>query len=148
MKVETTRFGTLEIQEDQIIDVPLGLIGFSNERQYALLEHRKGSPFFWFQSIDNGALAFVLVDPFLFKPDYEIQLSSEDVEALKLENGEGSLQGVQPMVIVNISKGDPKEITVNLLGPIVFNLPKRLAKQVVLYHHPYSQHYQIPLSQN
>ncbi len=148
MRIETSRFGTLDVEEDQVIHVPDGLIGFPEDRRFVLMEHRKDSPFMWFQSIDHGTLAFVLMDPLLSTPDYEIDLSPEDTAALKLEDGEKAVEGIHPMVIVNVSKGDTKEVTINLLGPVLFNRPKKLAKQVVLYHSSYSHRHPMPLTRN
>lgn len=147
MKIETTRFGTLNVEEDQIIHVDSGLIGFPDDKRYLLMKHQENSPFFWFQSLDHGSLAFVLMDPSLSAPDYEIDLSPEDIAALGLGNGGRDMQGVQPMVIVNISKSASKEMTANLLGPVIFNLPKKVARQVVLYQSSYSHRHPVPLAQ-
>jgi flagellar assembly factor FliW len=124
--------------------MPSGIIGFPDDKRYVLLEHKKGSSFLWFQSVDNGSLAFVLIDPFLFKPDYEIQLNPEDIVGLGLENGSEGIEGVQPLVIVNILKTEPRKMTANLLGPIVLNLRKKLARQVILHHQRYSHRFPIP----
>ena len=141
MKVPTSRFGAIDIPEDQVIYIPLGLIGFPNQKRYVLLEHKKGSPFIWFQAVDDEDLAFVLIDPLLCEPDYEIQVNSEDRKILELPD---SCEGLQAMVTVNITPGDPPEITANLLGPVAINLPKKLAKQIVLHQSPYSTRHPIP----
>ena len=148
MRIETTRFGTLEVEEDRIIHVPEGLIGFPGDRRYVLLEHRKDSPFLWFQSLDHGTLAFVVTDPLLIMPDYEIDLNPEDMALLNLEGKEEELEEIRPMAIVNISKGNQKEVTVNLLGPIIIYHPKKLAKQVILYHSAYSHRHPMLLNPN
>ena len=149
MQIATTRFGALEIQEEQIIHMPSGIIGFPDQRKYVLLEQKKGSPFMWLQSVDNGALAFVLIDPLLFKPDYKVEIGPADAEDLELKNGGNA---AQIMAIVNIltrgEDGKPTAITANLLGPIVINSEKRLAKQVVLYDGQYSHRHPIPLAKN
>ena len=149
MQIATTRFGALEIQEEQIIHMPSGIIGFPDQKKYVLLEQKKGSPFIWLQSVDNGALAFVLIDPLLFKPDYNVEIGPEDAEDLGLKNGG---KEARIMAIVNIlnrgEDGKPTAITANLLGPIVINLEKRLAKQVVLYDGQYSHRHPIPLAKN
>jgi len=152
LKIATTRFGTLEVQEEQIIRVPLGVIGFPACKRYVLLEHKKGSSFLWLQALDNEALAFVLIDPRLFKPDYEFLISPEDREILELPNGSSGAEEVQTLTIVNMIRrgvaGAPSEITANLLGPIVINLQKRVAKQLVLDEHQFSCRYPIPLVKN
>lgn len=139
--METSRFGSLEVNEDQIITVPAGLIGFPEDKRYILLEHKKGSPFLWFQSVDHGSLAFVLIDPLLFKPDYTVQLGQEDRRVLELPPGNA---GLQILVLVNISREETVEITANLLGPILLNAPRRLARQTILYQGNYSTRYPIP----
>ena len=141
MKIPTSRFGTIDIPEDQVIYVPLGLIGFPNQKRYVLREHKKGSPFIWFQAVDDEDLAFVLIDPLLCQPDFEIQVSPEDRKTLELPE---SCEGLQTMVTVNITPGDPLEITANLLGPVAINLQKKLAKQIVLHHSSYSTRHPIP----
>ena len=142
MKIPTRRFGTIEIAEDQVVYIPAGLIGFPDQKRYVLLEHKKGSPFVWFQALDDEALAFLLIDPLLCKPDYEFLISPEDREALELPD---SCEGVQTLVIVNVASAGPLEITANLLGPVVMNVKKRLAKQIVLYQSPYSTRFPIPV---
>ena len=103
----------------------------------------------WLQSVDNGALAFVLIDPLLFKPDYKVEIGTEDAEELGLKNGGDE---AQIMAIVNILKrgedGKPTAMTANLLGPIVINPEKKLAKQVVLFGGQYSHRHPIPLAKN
>jgi flagellar assembly factor FliW len=149
LQIVTTRFGPLEIQEEQIIHIPNGIIGFPGERKYVFLEQKKGSPFLWLQSVDNGALAFVLIDPLLFKPDYRVEIGPEDAEELGLKNGGETAQIMAIVNILNRSQdGKPTAITANLLGPIVINPQKRLAKQVVNYDGQYSHRHPIPLTKN
>jgi flagellar assembly factor FliW len=144
LKVETSRFGTVEVSEDQIISFPFGLIGFPEPKRYALLPHGEGSPFVWLQSIDQPSLAFVLIDPFLVKADYEAEVSQEDTRTLELNGGASDLRILS---IVNISKGEPKAVTANLLGPIVFNSGKRLAKQVVLDGRIHSHRFPVAMAE-
>ena len=141
MKVETSRFGTLDVLEDRIIHLPSGLFGFPEDKRYVLFEHKKGSPFFWLQSVDDSGLAFVLIDPLLVKPDYEIQISPEDLDELALKEVPAD---IQTLVIVNITPGERVELTANLLGPIVVNVKKRLGKQIVLEEGKYSLRHPIP----
>jgi flagellar assembly factor FliW len=141
LKIPTTRFGVIEIPEDQLIRLPSGMIGFPNHQRYAFVEHKKGSPFVWFQSVDDESLAFVLADPLLVRPDYEIQISPEDRRALELNE---ACTGMQPMVVVNIIPREPVQVTANLLGPIIFNIPKKLGKQIVVHQAQYSTQAPFP----
>ena len=141
MKIETSRFGTLDLLDDKVIHLPSGLFGFPDSRRYTLLEHRKGSPFVWLQSVDNGSLAFVLIDPVLVKPDYEVRISPEDMNELRLADAP---DGIQTLVIVNITSGEKVELTVNLLSPIVINVKQKFGKQIILSDSEYSLRHPIP----
>ncbi len=132
MKVTTTRFGVLEIDDDKIIEMPEGMIGFE-ERRFILLLPDNNGQFFWFQSVDNPALAFVVTDPTAFVPGYEVKLTPDEYDRLKLlpESAEVIL-----LVVANVSR-ETKAITINLQGPIVVNPAKMTAKQIVLENGKY-----------
>ncbi len=145
MKITTSRFGTIEVEEQEVIHLENGMIGFPDEKRFVLLRHHEESPFFWFQSVEKEDLAFVLTDPFWFQPDYDIEISQEDAESLGLRSPS---EGIQTLVVVNIhSSNGTSEITANLLGPIIINLRNRLAKQIVLYRTPYSHRHPLPSHQ-
>lgn len=123
--------------------MPQGMIGFSEEKKFVLLRHAEGSPFLWFQSLRTETLAFVLVDPFLFEPTYQIQITDEDKKDLEWN---GAKEGIQILVVVNFfNDNNLFRITANLLAPIIINVKKRLAKQVILYESQYPHRYPLPL---
>lgn len=134
MEIKTTRFGQVEIDETLIITVPEGILGFEDFTRYIILDHLdKESPFKWFQSIDDPSLAFVITDPLIFVPTYKAKVPKEEVSSIDLSDASKALI----VVIVNI-KRDHSEITVNLQGPIVINVEKKLAKQMVIRGSEYS----------
>jgi len=135
LQIETRRFGTIAVEEEQIFHLPEGIIGFPEWTRYILLNHREGSPFLWFQSVENRDLAFVLLDPLDLVADYDVDLSPEDSLLLQLDQPVAELK---TLVVVNISKQQPPEITANLLAPVVINSGKKIAKQVILYQTAYS----------
>jgi len=143
LKIETSRFGTVDLRDARVIHIPSGLLGFPEDKRYVLLEHKKGSPFLWFQSVDNSGLAFVLIDPLLVKPDYEIEIGPEDMGELELRDAPAD---VQTLVLVTITSGEKVELTANLLGPIVINTKKRLGKQIILGEGKYSLRHPFPTS--
>ncbi len=138
MKVSTTRFGEIEVKEEDIIYMVEPILGFPYSRRYVILNHKAGSPFKWLQSIDDGSLAFVIVDPRLFKPDYIVPLEKEDAEKLEIE----SENEAEVYVFVVIPE-DPKEMSANLKGPLVINKRKKLAKQIVLIDDEYPLRYKL-----
>lgn len=128
MNIETTRFGTLEVDKENFLTFPSGIIGFPLSTQYFLLDHSRDVPFKWLQSVQEPHLAFVVMDPALFKPDYRIALKREDIA----EIGAVTLDDLLIFVILTVPSPDPTLITANLRGPVVVNARNRLAKQVIL----------------
>lgn len=125
MDVRTTRFGTVSIAEDRVITFPKGLLGFSAFTRYCLLEPSEQACFFWLQSVEDPALAFVVTDPAMFVPDYAVPIRAEQMADLALP----TLQDAQVFVIVN--KVD-QSLTGNLQGPLVVNTLSRTGEQLVL----------------
>lgn len=125
MKVNTSRFGELEIDDGRVIIFESGLLGFPDESRFTLLKPSPDSVFLWLQSLDNPDLAFVVTDPSLFVTGYEVALRGDQTEALKL----GSLEDGQVLVIVNRYTDC---LTGNLQGPLVVNLVEKVGQQLVL----------------
>lgn len=141
MKIKTARFGTITIQKEKIITMPFGMLGFPDVKRFVMLQHKENSPFFWYQSVDDPMLAFVIMSPFLFKPDYVV-----DVENVLMEMSwnEGEKQyNLELYVIVNIPKGEPDKMTANLIGPILINDEARQAVQMVISNSPYSHKFPL-----
>ncbi len=127
MKVNTTRFGEVEVSEEDIFSFPEGVLGFGELRRYALLKLEGEEPLLWLQSTDEAGVAFIVCDPVFFEPGYQVRVRKEDLASIELED----VSGGRVLVILTISP-DPRLTTANLQGPLVFNVEKRLAKQVVL----------------
>lgn len=127
MLLETTRFGTIEVDEARLVSFQEGLPGFPQARRFALLEHSPQSPFHWLQSVEDGSLAFVVMDPMLLDSDYLKAIPQDALAELGLE--EASQAAV--LVIVNIQRAN-RTITANLLAPLVINPQNRSGKQVIL----------------
>ena len=128
MQIKTTRFGDVELDENRLIRFPEGMIGFPDMKSYVLLEHKPGSPFMWLQSTESPDLAFVLVDPHLVQADYLQRIPPRERAHLAGENGRDPLL----FAVVTIPPGEPSEMTANLLGPVVIDVPARTGRQVIL----------------
>ena len=140
MNVKTTRFGEINIDKKRTIRFPDGLLGFPEQKDYVLLEHKPGSPLFWLQSVTDPYLAFVIINPFQAKKDYLKDLRSAEKEIVKgVENGK-----VIIFTIVTIKQNDVNPMTVNLMGPLVIDAKTRIGKQVILEKSGYS--HQHPLT--
>lgn len=134
---ETTRFGTIEIPESDVVTMPEGLVGFGQFHRYTILKDPEQEPFLWLQSIEVPELAFVVVNPFIFFPGYEIKIKPSEIASVQIED----VNKAEVLCIVTIPS-DPMELTANLRGPLVFNIEAKLAKQMVLIDDRYhTKHY-------
>lgn len=142
MKLETTRFGTIDIEEKQIIEFPDGLYGFEKETRFTFLPFNPNveSPMEWMQSVLSPHLAFVITDPYLYVPDYKLKLLEEDKKKVGLEPDAPFLT----RSIVTIPE-NYTEMTANLVAPLVINSQKGAGKQFVLTSMEYdTRHYLLP----
>lgn len=138
IKVKTTRFGEIEVKEKDVIELPSGLIGFPELKKYVLLDHDKESPFKWMQSLDDGAIAFVLINPLLFRPDYTVEVSEAEVSDLTIEDEKDAI-----ISVIVTMPSNPQNMTANLKAPLVFNLKNRKGKQVILNNPEYTTRHNI-----
>ncbi len=136
MNVQTTRFGTVEVDAERVITFDTGLLGFADFKRYVLLQPDDDAVFFWLQSCDDPALAFVVTDPALWVADYEATIRREQMEELGLER----IDDAQVFVIVN--RYD-RSLTANLQGPLVVNAASRRAVQLVLADRRWTTRHEI-----
>lgn len=138
MQLETSRFGEIQYQSDELICFSEGLLGFEHLKSYLLIPFEGNPAFSWLQAAQDGNIAFLLIDPFLFFPDYELELEDELKEKLQIFKREQ----VAIYTICTIPGSDIKKITTNLIGPLVINMENFQGAQYVLndfkYHtkHP------------
>jgi len=126
VKIATKAYGPIEINDRQRITFPSGILGFESFKDYAILDAER-QPFYWLQSLDVEQVAFVLINPFLFRPDYEMNIDNEELLRIGvMDPGKAII-----FSIVTIpSDGSP--MTANLQGPLVINRENRLGFQAVL----------------
>ena len=136
MHIDTTRFGRVLIQETDLVRLPEGLVGFRSFTQFVLIPDPVMSGLSWLQSATAPDLAFGLVAPPLALGDYRVELRPGDRAALELDDERSALI----YVILNRAEGG---LTVNLQGPLVFNPPRRLGRQMVLTSSRYAVRYPL-----
>ncbi len=141
MKIKTRKFGEIKIDESKTLSMPEGLPGFPGFERFVLLEDPKTAPFCWFQSLQEPNLALVLMSPFIFKPDYEIDLKGF-IASRGWKNVE--TKDLLVYVVINITKGEGvNKITANLIGPIIINLKNNEAIQVAISNSIYSHRHNV-----
>jgi flagellar assembly factor FliW len=143
VNIVTTRFGEIDIDEAKVIDMRGGILGFEHLKKYVLHMRDDNNPFWWFQSLDDGAIAFVVINPYSAKADYEPMISDNDVKLLEIEEAED----VVLLAILTIRQ-NPFSVSVNLRAPLVINAKKKIAKQIVLEDVTYPVQYYLTATGN
>ncbi len=128
MEIVTSRFGPLEIPEEHVLTFQAGLIGFNQNTRYSLLGGDRGLGYEWLQSLDDGNVAFVVVQPGLIKSDYHIEIQDDALHEIDFQEGDD----VVVLSIVTIPPNEPEKATVNLQGPLVINATRNRGKQIIL----------------
>jgi flagellar assembly factor FliW len=131
--VKTGRFGELTVGNEEKISIPQGILGFPELRDYCLVDPGDDTLILWLQSLENPQIAFPVLEPKIFKPDYSARLSAAELRELKLENVSQSAV----FSILTIPE-DVTQMTANLKAPLIINLKEQVAKQVVLQENEYS----------
>lgn len=135
----SARFGQIEYQAEDLVHFHGRLVGFPAYDGFLLLQHKEGSPFRWLQSVEEPTLAFLVVDPATFLEDYAPEMPESDCKALELVPDTPRLV----YTIVTIPPGRPRDMTLNLAGPLVINAVTGKARQVVLEDSQYPIRFQV-----
>ena len=125
MKVNSKAFGLIDVDERQKIFFPQGLFGFDDYKDYVILDAEE-QPFYWLQSVDEESIAFILINPFMFRPDYEVNIANEDLAEIDITSPEKAL------IFAIVTIPHDGSMTANLQGPLVINRDNMTAKQAVL----------------
>ena len=138
MILSGTRFGTVEFDGDDVLQIEGGLVGLPDLQRFVLFQAKPGSPFSWLQSLDDPSMAFLVAEPSRYVPEYEHDLARR-------------LPGVAEAVVLataSVPPGKPRDTTLNLSGPIVLDARTRRGRQMVLDDAAYTTRYRVfPLAE-
>jgi flagellar assembly factor FliW len=110
--VDSSRFGSLEIPTEEVIEFPNGLIGLGGKR-YALVAGSEDGAFRWLHSLDDPSIALPVANPWSFFADYEVELSDSDSESVTADPADVA-------VWVTVRAGSElSDFYANLKAPIV-----------------------------
>lgn len=134
MQLQTRRFGTIEVEDDDAFSVPNGIPGFPDMRRVALFgagptpgqTADEEQSLFWLQDLDDGDLAFLCVVPWIAFPEYEIDIDERSL-------GIDDQLDVRILGLITVRhEQDGEQMTVNLRAPLVVDVAKRRLQQVIL----------------
>lgn len=137
--VETSRFGLLEVDPDLVLTFADGIIGFEGCCRYIVVRHQDDSAFRWLQSLDEAHVAFPVVEPGEFCAHYAPTISDADARGLGLTGEIPTLL----LAIITIPPRSPRDMTANLLAPLVINGLTRRGKQVIVQDEGFTTRHKI-----
>ena len=133
LEIDTKKFGRIEIDEQKILTMPDGMLGFEELKRYVLIKDKSLAPFMLYQAMDNPDLAFFVIDPFLVLKDYFIDQPKVIKAASWNETDE-----ISYLAVVTIPEHHPEKMTVNLMGPLAINNTSKESYQLILENSGYS----------
>lgn len=138
-KVDTVRFGEIDVEEDKIVYFEQGIPAFEDEHEFIVIPYDAESPYYFMQSLSTPDLAFLLTVPFVFFPEYEFELDDTSLKELGIKRQEEVLL----YVLITIPGGKVKDMTANLMAPVVINTTNMHARQVVLERSGYTTRHRL-----
>ena len=128
MKFESTRFGEIEVDPDVVIVFERGLPGFPECTQFIVMDHDRETPLKWLQCVDRPEVSFLIVEPEQILAAYQLDIPQQVLNLLELEGTENPAD-IAIFVLLN---ADEDRLTANLRAPVVVNVQKRRAHQMIL----------------
>jgi flagellar assembly factor FliW len=138
-KVDTLRFGQIEVEDDKVLHFAEGLPAFEDEHEFVIIPYDEESPYVFLQSLTTPDLAFLMTVPFVFFPEYEFELDDDNQAKLDIKTQEDLLL----YVLLTIPGGKVPEMTANLMAPLVINRANMQARQIVLEHSGYTTKHRL-----
>jgi flagellar assembly factor FliW len=124
MQIQTSRFGSVQIEADDILLFPHGLIGFEECRHWVLLSDAENESLGWLQSVSKAEVALPVLSPRRFVPGYQVRIARSQLLPLELAQFDQAF-------LLSVVSREEGELTVNLKAPIIVNLDRRLGRQVI-----------------
>jgi flagellar assembly factor FliW len=123
-----TKFhGLLAFQPEQVLEVPQGLFGFPDEREFLLLELPSSRPVVFLQSIRTESLCFITLPVQTIDPEYSLQLRATS----------------NLLCLALLTIREDQETTANLKAPLVIDIASHRAVQVIT-EQTYSHYHPLP----
>ena len=138
MKTVRTRFGDVEYHPDKTVLFPQGLLGFESLREFIVMPTASDDPLVCLQSLEDSQVAFLLVDPCRYFPDYRVSLGGQEAQVLGTEKDEDYC------TLTMITVHADQSVTLNLVAPVIYAPRTQRAVQIVLENTDYSVRTPLP----
>ena len=139
IKINTVKFGEVEVDKNFIFDFVSPIIGFEDLKRYTIIDFKPDSPFKWLQSMEDMELAFPITLCSYFGIDYQFDIPDEEAEKLEIETPDD----IFVCNIANIPSFNPQGATINMRAPIIINLQNKKAIQTILKNQDFEVRYKL-----
>jgi flagellar assembly factor FliW len=140
---QTKYHGALRFEPHQVLNVPGGLFGFPEEKEFILLELPSMRPLAFVQSIRTTDLCFVALPAQVIDPGYQLHLQTADIEAFGYTPDQPPTMGHDLLCLALLTMREQQETTANLLAPLIIDISRHHGMQV-LVEGGYSHEHPIP----
>jgi flagellar assembly factor FliW len=147
LRIPTKFLGDVEYTPDAVFTFPAGIPGFDSHQEYLFLNIPEIAPLMFLQSVTCRNLCFVLLPILTVAPDYQLNLSTDELRELGLPEQRRPVLGHDVLCAALISVGNKEVPYANLMAPLVVNLKTRIGLQVIHPDSGYSLRHPITLEE-
>lgn len=139
MRINSKILGEIEIEGSGIIDFPAGIPAFEEERQFVIIPLDGNGPFYYLQAVNHSELCLLIVDPFVFFPDYKVDVPDEQLKKIQSQSGGESISLLSVLTVPE----DFREATANLFAPLIIDTESKLGMQFIPQNSNYVTRHKI-----
>jgi flagellar assembly factor FliW len=141
MVAETKFFGTVDIEDEKIIEFPMGIIGFEDLKKFALIydsEREERSKISWLQSMEEPLMVLPVINPIDIAESYNPIIEDEFMKII----GDPADEDVIIFTSMSIPS-DLTKMTANFKAPFIINTVDRKGMQVIVENEDYPIKYNV-----
>jgi flagellar assembly factor FliW len=124
MQISTKHFGPVQVEIEDIVHFPRGIVAFEDCRHWVLLTDAENPSLAWLQSVSRAEVALPVVSPRRFVPHYAVRLSRGQLAPLEFSHSD-------QVFVLNVVSQSDGDLTLNLKAPLVINLDRRIGRQII-----------------
>ncbi len=143
LKIQSKILGEIEIEESAIIHFPDGIPAFEEERRFAIVPMDESGPFYYLQAVNRPELCLVIADPFVFFPDYQVEVPEPELQRIQAEEG----KNISLLSVLTIPD-DFRQTTANLFAPLLIDTGSKKGIQFIPEKSLYSTKHSIFTSES
>jgi flagellar assembly factor FliW len=113
--------------KNTIIHFDEGLIGFSECRDFQLMENESIAPFHLLQSAEKKDVGFMVLDPSVIMADYYKRVPAREWDSIGLSTEDPLLA-----FVICVIGPSPKASTGNFQAPLIVNYKRMIGRQLIL----------------